>query len=437
MREQLHPAGTVSSNEPEPTDRQTQGPAQPGLEILYARPGGEESWSDVAERDLTKELRERYWIQRGADAGNKAKSWASFEVQMQWSIERAELARNRNEPGDGFRYVFRSGSRGTEGQGEWFEVTEVFESVHPREVERFMRRENGVEGEPGFDPDEFLRGLRMCIPRRAAQRRAADGVIAAVERKLAKPSYAGMSRKHGYGTLIVGLPLWFATLPLDPVRPENAVDDFTTRVQIGLKAHARQLRRRSCPFWRIVVVWNCSAESLREWKRRARLEVYKDPSNRKIGSLPIRGGSFDLVMLDLLEKSTRTGADHNGSTGLTMHIAVAHSKKREPTQNLRLPPAVAEVRRHLEKSAKSLRGSVWERIRLRSGQRFLEVICFVRTHGIGGLERWVIARLSPRRRVARLAMRRRAFRLYRSSLRRQRTERLSANGNNGRGQRSA
>ena len=147
--------------------------------------------------------------------------WANVGIAIQWPIERAELGRNRNEPGDGFRYVFRSGTGGTGGRAEWFEVTEVFEGVEAKDIEAFMRLENGGEGYPDFDPQRFLRGLNLGMPRRAAQRRAADKVIAAGERKLAKSSYEGLWRPHGYGTLIVDLPLWFATYPLDPLRVEN------------------------------------------------------------------------------------------------------------------------------------------------------------------------------------------------------------------------
>ena len=94
-------------------------------------------------------------------------------------------------------------------------------------------------------------------------------MIAAVEKKLNKTSYKRMWRRNGYGTLIVGLPLWFATIPADPLKVENVIDDLMTRVGIGLKPYARQLKK-SCPFCRIVVVWVPSPESVREWPDKAR-----------------------------------------------------------------------------------------------------------------------------------------------------------------------
>ena len=190
--------------------------ARRGLEILGAKPGPKGGVVDVSEHDLTGELRERYWIRQAADAGVDVKTSMGVGFAMPLEIERAELGRTRSEPGDGFRYVFRGGIGRMGGRAEWFEVTEVFEGVEAKDIEAFMRLENGGKGYPGFDPEGFVRGLNFGIPRRAAQQRAADKVIAAVEKKLTKSSYEGLWRPYGYGTLIVGLPLWFAAYPLDP-----------------------------------------------------------------------------------------------------------------------------------------------------------------------------------------------------------------------------
>ena len=384
-----------------------------GPEILYAKPDPKDNLADVAPRDLTGELRERYWIRKAADAGIGGKTWAVFEFRMPRSIERAELGRNRNEPGDGFRYVFRSGTDGTGGRAEWFEVTEVFEGVKAKDINAFMRLENGGDGYPGFDPRRFVRGLDLGMPRRAAQRRAADQVIEAVERKLAKSSYGGLWRTHGYGTLIVGLPAWFATDALDPLRVENVLDDFRTRVGIGLEPHVRQLRKRTCPFWRIVVVWEGSVESMREWHRKAKLDVYKDPTYHRMRDLPAGGGSVIPLLLELVDEQARPAGD--GFKGVTMYVVEAWMGKKENKQHLHLPPAVAKWTRQLDAFAESHRKGLWTRNKLYAKLQLLEVACFVRTHGLDGLERWIVARLSPRRRIARFAMRRRALRLYRAS----------------------
>ena len=96
----------------------------------------------------------------------------------------------------------------------------------------------------------------------------------------------------------------------------------------------------------------------------------------------------------------------------------ARPEKKEKSRHLQLPAAVAELRRRLTESAETHRESLWERVKSRARLRLLEVLCFVRVHGIGSLERQVIARLSPCRRVAQFARRRRALRLYRASRRR-------------------
>ena len=78
---------------------------------------------------------------------------------------------------------------------------------------------------------------------------------------------------------MVVLPLWFADA--NPLRAKNVIDDFRTRVTIGLKPHAWQLKK-SYPFWRIVVVGMASRESLRELRGKVRFDVCDDPAQRKI-----------------------------------------------------------------------------------------------------------------------------------------------------------
>ena len=58
---------------------------------------------------------------------------------MPWRIEREDLGRDRNDPGDGFRQVFRSGSSGIDGRAEWFEATEVFVSVEAKDNQAYLR----------------------------------------------------------------------------------------------------------------------------------------------------------------------------------------------------------------------------------------------------------------------------------------------------------
>lgn len=389
--------------------------AKAGLEVLFATRERGDGLAGVPERDIPGELRERYWISMAEDAGGRKRPWA-VAISMPRRIERWELGRDRNQPGDGFRYLYRRGTDGPGSRAEWFEVTEVFEGVEAKDIEAFMRHNNGGTTRPAFDPGGFLRALDMGIPCRAAQRRAADKVVDAVEKKLNKASYEGMWREHGYGTLIVGLPLWFATIPADPLRAENAIDDFGTRVRIGLKPFARQLKRKTCPFWRIVIVWMSSRESLRELCGKVRYEVYDDPAYRKIGSLPIKLQSFMPLLSEITGVVEKARMQGEKAGGLRRSVTVAEPKKKAKETTLQLPSAISAFKEALDGgSERRLPLNPLEQARWRVMQRVIEVLRFLRVHGMSGLERWATTRLSPRHRITQLVMKRRALRLYRAS----------------------
>ena len=106
-------------------------------------------------------------------------------------------------------------------------------------------------------------------------------MIAQIEKKLVKASYRELLEKYGYGTLVVGMPLWFAVLPDDPCRLANAIDDFMTRTALGLEdVKRRLLRRRDCPFRKVIVVWDTTPQALREW-RDGRSSEYEDAGNAR------------------------------------------------------------------------------------------------------------------------------------------------------------
>lgn len=102
---------------------------KPGLEILYAKPEPKDGIQATG-RALTKELRERYWIHVAGKGWRKSLRAVSVDVTAR--LPRASLGRNRDEPGDGFRYVYRMGASGPGGQFEWIEVTEVFDGLRPK-----------------------------------------------------------------------------------------------------------------------------------------------------------------------------------------------------------------------------------------------------------------------------------------------------------------
>ena len=393
--------------------RQVKARAKAGLEILYATSTAGDGLDDVQVSRLPGELRERYWIEAAKDVGRRNKPWP-VEVLVPWRIGRHELGRARDDPGDGFRYVYHAGTGGAGDLSEWFEVTEVFEGVHARDVEAFMRVNNGGTSKFPFDPDGFVRGLDMGTPCRAAQRRAADKVIAAVKKKMKKESYADMWREYGYGTLVVGLPLWFATPPADPLRVNNVIDDFWTRVVIGLDTLDRQLAMKKRPFWRIVVIWSASHESLGELRCKIRDDAYA-AVNRRIGGVPLtRDSPFPSSKIVELALSAV-----EGSGRFSFHIKRARYRKQAQEANFQLPPRLAEQAAKVKALSGTLGPSLLECVKWRFMQRALALLCFVRIYGLSGLEHWVVAKLSPHHGLTRLIMRGRAVRLYRISRRRQ------------------
>ena len=414
--------GTGVSEEQKTRDVGEEFSAKTGLEILFASREPGDGLDEVRKYDVPKELRERFWIRQAKDAGGRKRPWTVAVGATHW-IERRELGRDRNQPGDGFRYVYRLEATDRESRAEWFEVTEVFEGVEAKDIEAFMLVNNGETADSTFDPDRFLRGLDMGIPSRAAQRRAADSVIEAVERKLNRPQYEDMWRRHGYGTLIVGLPLWFAGIPTDPLRVQNVIDDFMTRVTAGLKSYARQLKKGNCPFWRIVVVWMVSRQSLRELRGKVRYDVYDDPAYRKIDVLQLKLEShltLQAKIIGLLEEARMCGATVGG---VSKSVAIAKPKKRAENTRTQLPPRVEALKRVFDRADKRrLLDTPLERAKWHVKRRALQVLCFLRLHGRSGLSRWAATRLSPYHRIMRLAMREQARQLYVASRRRQATK---------------
>ena len=232
-----------------------------GLGVLYTTEATKQpDWRCVPDRDKVSRLREVYWIERSESAlGPKS----FIAVQLHFRPDRGSLDRMADQPGDGFRFVLRYPDQ--EATFEWLEVTEVFTVVPPEQIEAAMKARNGLLAKKVVDFEEFARGVDKSRPTRSQQRRAADCVISSVEKKLVKTSYREMVEPYGYGTLVVGLPLWFAVLPENPRRAENALDDFATRVLLGLEhLKDRLLVRDDCAFNRIVVVWDTTPEAWRE-----------------------------------------------------------------------------------------------------------------------------------------------------------------------------
>ena len=384
-----------------------------GLGILYATAEAEGDATQIDRRDLLSHLRERYWIER-VGVPNPKSTLTSVNLNLGHDLGRSGVGRLRSEPGDGFKYHVRLGSSGIHSSTEWFEVTERFLTVDPKELTDFMRSVNDIPTSHDFDADNFLASVKFGRPWKSEQKRAADIVIEAVETKLKKSSYRHMLRSYGYGTLIVGLPLWFATPPIDPLRPENVIDDFMCRTQMGLEILGKRwLRDKECPFGQVIVIWETSWPAISQWMSRARLDVYEDPAHMSLRS-PFNFTELWRIVMELWEDEDRKISDKD-LPRQTLHVKYVQKNRRG--RFVELPSLASELEsqfaRHKEEVTENILVKVVRTLR----NLLLEILCFLKLHGMVGLERWVSAKL-PMGQLALLVKRRRSRRLYRESLKR-------------------
>ena len=382
-----------------------------GLSVLYAKEAaGEREWAEIPGRDRPGRLREVYWARR-AELKSGRKSFVS--MNLNWRPDRTEMGRRRDDPGDGFIFLVDVTPR-VEDRFEWLEVTEVFTTVPAARIQGAMRAWNGIGDKHPVDFDEFRKSLRRGRPSRMEQRRAADQVIAQIERKLAKTSYHELLERYGYGTLVVGMPLWFAVPPDDPFRAENAVDDFTTRTTLGLEdIKQRALRRRDCPFRNVIVIWDTTPQALREWRKRRCAEYANAAHTSLKNPMP---ASFLGVLSDALEKAvSKTVTPESDAPSLCLHVSVKTRKKAWGTGPY---PALVEELGGILRARHGNPFGLRARLKWRATLTFCKLLCFVRIHGVEGFERWIARKFSVSHAWRTRAMRRKARRFYRESRRR-------------------
>lgn len=379
-----------------------------GLSVLYASEAAEEQdWAAAPERARTGRLREVYWARR---ADLKSGREPIVNVTLSWWPDRTEIGRKSDEPGDGFVYLASM----VENRFEWIEVTEEFTTVPASDIERAMRAWNGIPDKHPVDFDEFRRALRLGHPSRVEQRRAADRAIERIEKKLAKSSYRELLETYGYGTLVLGMPLWFAVPPDNPFRTENAIDDFMTRITLGLEdLRRRVLRRRDCPFRKVVVIWDTTPEALRQW-RDERSEQYEDPGNASLKN-PMGVSLWDVISEELEEAVSRTATPESKAPSMRLHVCVESRKKALGTGPY---PELVEAFREVPSMRNEGPVGRWSSSRLKVALMLWKLLCFVRIHGVVGLERWIARRLSVSHAWRGKAARRRARRFYVESRRR-------------------
>ena len=372
--------------------------------------GGEKAkdWANIPESSKAGYLREQYWLHKAKDNVSPRKA-PFISTSFHEDIPRLQLERTPNDPGDGFLYRLSFDLTNAQSQSElrWVEVTEVWAHDNAAEVDEVIRRRNNIRSHRTIDVGEFERNIDLKRPTKAFQRGTADKVIAAVRKKLTKPSYREVCEEHGNGCLVVGLPLWYATLPLDPNRWANMLDDFYTRVLFGLEKIQRELLdKKECPFDRVVVVWETSWTAFEDWSKRCNRAAHSNPA-----SLPLDNPLTLLDLAEVISELAREEPEGRFFMPLTLWCNATKKSgwKAKRTQQKNNKPPALEVITRLESMAGNFeskqKGKGFpERVKTRFAVLFLKVFCFFRVHGWSGLEQWLSARLSPLAYVQRWAL---------------------------------
>lgn len=379
-----------------------------GLSVLYAKEAASEpEWAAVPAGARPGRLREVYWARR-AESNRSSKHF--FNAGLSWRPDRTEIGRRRDDPGDGFVYLVDLISR-PQDRFEWLEVTEVFTTVPARQIEGAMRAWNGIPDRHPVDFCKFRRGVSRGRPSRISQRQAADDVVAQIERKLSKASYQELLEKYGYGTLVVGMPLWFATPPDDPRRAENAVDDFATRTILGLQEIRRGvLKRRECPFRRVIVTWDTTPQALREWRHRRSAE-YENPANVSLKN-PAGAPAWGR-MSELMEEATsKAGVPESDAPSMRFYVDAQVRKEASGTGPY--PERVEGIREALREKDENLVG-LGVMLKLKIAGTLLGWRWFLSLHGMKGFKSWIARKVSVPHAWRARTTRRRARRLYRES----------------------
>ena len=359
-----------------------------GLSVLYTQEATKEAgWNEIPDRDKVGRLREVYWAEK---TESKQDHTSFIDMGLTWRPDRKIFGRKADLPGDGFLLKTAMYPKHDE-RFEWIEVTEVFTSVPAKQINDAMKAWNGILKKRPVDFSEFRKSLNKERPSRAEQRKAADKTIQQIERKLAKASYRELMEKYGYGTLVAGLPLWFATFPDDPWRVKNALDDFFTRTALGLEDLERKILRRSdCPFRQIIVVWDTSPEALQEWDEKKSSE-YEDAANTSLEN-PVSAAKLGSIFSQTLNKVVPDlGLEESDIPSFSLKIKVQTGKNKMGKGPY---PELIALHREIADKSKDKSYEIIDKLKLWLTQVLCQLLCFVRIHGFGGLERRILRKIS-------------------------------------------
>ena len=385
-----------------------------GLSLLYAKQAKvDKGWAEVKDRDKPGRLREVYWARRAEEKIGGGKSF--FNMSFSWRPDRGEIGRQPDDPGDSFIHKVTIEPK-AKSNFEWIEVTEVFTTTSAAAIEGAMRVWNRIEGKQTLDFEKFKKEIEKRRPSRWQQRKAADEVIEAIRKKIRKTSYNEVVGKYGYGTLVVGMPLWFSVFPEDPFRAENALDDFMVRTALGMEEIGRrELRREKCPFKHVIVIWDTTPEAIEEWDAK-RSKEYENVVNTSLMN-PLPATMLTTLSRALEEAIKRTKTKECEAPSYCLHIEKRVEKKKSGKGPY---PEIVQMMENIanEWAKKERQKGRIEKWKQSIALGLCKILCFIKIHGIVGLERWVAQKISPKRFCRRKASRQRAMRLYRESVRR-------------------
>lgn len=349
--------------------------------VLYTQEAKKETgWREIPDNRKVGRLREVYWASK-AMSNKGSKSF--INMTLNWQPDRTELGRKADDPGDVFLFNSEVYPK-QRGSFEWIEVTEVFTAVPAEQIEEAMEAWNGIWNKRRVDFFKFRETLNTRRPSREEQRQASDVTIQQIKGKLKKDSYHELVEMYGYGTLVVGLPLWFATPPDDPWRIENVLEDFWTRTAFGLKELKRKMLRKSnCPFQKIIVVWDTSPEALQKWNEK-KSSVYKDPANVRFGSL-LSVERLGFFFETLIEDIPELGLEESDLPSVNFKIEVQTGKKKSGKGPY---PEFVTLLEKINKKNKT--NEIPNRLRLWYVQALLQMVGFVKIHGFDGLKRRIM-----------------------------------------------
>ena len=255
----------------------------------------DKNYQDIILRDKPKYKREQYWIKQWSPKNRwKNSSLVSFAGWSQLNLK--DLDRKPDDPGDAFLNLILPADTFLFSHSVsvriWVEVTEAMLSQeHAMKINQFMKGFNGLQEKEETDKHEYIKSfIKSSIPSSKLQYEMADRVITLIRKKAQKGKDGGSYQKivsdYGTGVLIVGIPLWFVTFPENPEDPKNVLNNFMTRLSIGLESiKSSILNKNWCPFDSIYVVWNPNVQSVCSWAKIADVDSYSNPS--KFSLIPI------------------------------------------------------------------------------------------------------------------------------------------------------